>query len=256
MAGTTIPIPTLAAKKEGPQEIRRPTIDGFKLKGKLRGSLDNIVNLLRTITFIELAQEKSAVNVAYVESRDINKSPYLFSIVKIKPDELEVTYSVTPEISPTKRRMDVIRYLLNIGSLIADEYEVDNKVLYQLIEDAVKKITESVTMDYSRLYTEYDAIKKEVGDLKKKTEHLVEQNDALMNQNYELKSENDEIKLRVKQFETMSDETLRTKIQEWIAEHNGAINIPEFSKIYKVNETKVEQLLNQLVSEGYIETVG
>ena len=38
-------------------------------------------------------------------------------------------------------------------------------------------------------------------------------------------------------------------------EHNGAINIPEFSKVYKVAESRVEEMLNRLVSEGYLEVV-
>ncbi|MEM2909085.1 MAG: hypothetical protein QW590_03525 [Candidatus Bilamarchaeaceae archaeon] len=236
-------------------ELKKPTADGFKLPGKLKGSFENISNILRAITFIEVAQEKSAISIAYVESKDINKNPYLFSILKIKEDELEVIYSITPETSPTKRRMDVIRYVVNILSLISDEYVVDNKVLYQLLDDAVKKIAESVTMDYSRLYREYDALKKEVADLKMKNERLVEQNNTLTAQNYELKAENDELLLRLKELEKVSDETLKGKIQEWIAEHNGSINILEFAKVYGVVESRVEEILNQLVSEGYLEVV-
>ncbi|MFH1221979.1 MAG: hypothetical protein V1492_02750 [Candidatus Micrarchaeota archaeon] len=246
----------MAEQLKKPEEVRKPTVDGFKIKGKLKGKIDGIVSILRTITFIELAQEKSAVNIAYIESRDINKNPYLFSITKIKDDEVEVVYSISPEISPTKRRMDVIRYLLNILGLIADEYEVDNKVLYQLIDEAAKKITDSVTTDYSKLYTEYDALKKEVGDMKKKSDRLTEQTEALTGQNYELKAENDELKLRLQQLEKMSDGTLKSKLQEWISEHNGAINLAEFCKLYGMGETRVEEVLNRLVSEGYLESVG
>lgn len=235
---------------------KKPTVDGFKFKGELKGSLKNIVNILRTITFIEIAQEKAALNIAYVESKDINKNPYLFSIIKMKKDEIEVLYSVTPEISPTKRRVDVIRYLLNILSLIDEEYEVDNKVLYQLVEDSIKKITDSVSVEYSRLFTERDALKKDTSDFKKKVERLTEQNDVLSSQNYEIKAENDELRLRLQKLEKVSDETLRTKIQEWIVEHNGSINVSEFARVYSTPETKVEEILNQLVSEGYLEVVG
>ncbi len=242
-------------KKPAKTAYRKPTVDGFKIKGKLVGSFANIAKLLRTISFLEVAQEKSAVNVVYVESRDIDKNPYLFSIVKIEKDEIEVLYTIPPEISPRKRRMDVLRYLLNILSLFDKEYEIENKVLYQLIEDAVKEITDSVTMEYSKLYTAYDSLKKEANDLRKKTERLDDQVEALTNQNYELKGENDEMRIRLGELEHLSEDTLRTKIQEWIVEHNGSINISEFSKIYKTPETRVEEVLNRLVSEGYIETV-
>jgi len=242
-------------KKPAPTGLRKPAVDGFKIKGKMKGSAKDIADLLRTISFLEVAQEKSAVNVVYVESRDINKNPYLFSIIRIKPDEMEVLYSISPEISPRKRRIDVIRYLLNIMSVIDKEYDLENKVLYQLLEDAVKELTESVTMDYSKLYTAYDSIKKELVDMKKKNERIEDQVEALTNTNYELKSESDELKVRLKELEKISDETLKTKLQEWIMEHNGSINVSEFSKIYKVRETRVEEALNKLVNEGYLEVV-
>ena len=53
----------------------------------------------------------------------------------------------------------------------------------------------------------------------------------------------------------MSEETLRTKLQEWISEHNGSISIPDFAKNYKVAEGRVEEILNKLVSEGFIEVI-
>lgn len=245
----------MAEEIKNPSQQKKPQVDGFKLKGTLKGEWRNIVNTLKSISFIEIAQEKNAVNIAYVESRDINKNPYLFSFIKIKEDEVEVIYSIPPEISPTKRRMDIIRYFLNIMSLIEEDYKVETKVLFQIIEDAVKHIYEATTLDYSKLYTEYDALKKEVADLKKKNDRLAQQVEALSAQNYELKSENDELRLKLQKYENISDEALKVKLQNWIAEHNGSINIPEFSKVYKVAESRVEEMLNALVSEGYLVVV-
>jgi len=242
-------------KKTAAPAYKKPVVDGFKIKGKLTGSFDNIAKTLRTISFLEVAQEKSAVNIVYVESRDIDKNPYLFSIVKVEEGEVEVLYTIPPEISPRKRRVDVLRYLLNILSLFEKEYRIENKVFYQLLEDAVKELTDSVTMDYSKLYTAYDSLKKEANDLRQKTERLEDQVEALTNQNYELKAENDETRIRLEELEKLSEETLRTKIQEWVVEHNGSINISEFAKVYHTPETRVEEVLNRLVSEGYLETV-
>jgi regulator of replication initiation timing len=238
------------------EESHPPQVDGFKLKGKLeKGKLKDLTNVLRSISFLEIAPEKDALNVIYVESRDINKNPYLFSIIKVRDEEIEVLYTIPPEIGPKKRRVDVVRYLLNILSLIESYYSVDNKTLYQLVEDAIKELAGSVTMDYTKLYTAYDSMKKEAVDYKKKIDRLSEQGQALTSQNYELKTQNDDLRLRLKQLEGMSEDSLKVKLQEWISEHNGSISIPDFSKTYKVADGRVEETLNKLVSEGYIEVI-
>ncbi len=253
------PAPGAAQQPQGSplkDEAHPPQVDGFKVKGRLaKGKLKDLATVLRSISFLELAPEKDVLNVIYVESRDIDKNPYLFSIVKLKEDELEVMYTIPSEISPKKRRVDVIRYLLNILSLIESSYSVDNKTIYQLIETSIKELAGSVTMDYNKLYTSYDSLKKEVDDYKKKVDRLTEQNQALTSQNYELKSQNDDYKLRLQQLEGLSDEALKGKLQEWVAEHSGTINITEFAKLNKVSDARIEEMLNKLVSEGYLEVV-
>ncbi len=243
----------------GPQPVESthpPQVDGFKLTGKLKkGKLKDLASTLRSISFLEIAPEKEALNVIYVESRDIDKNPYLFSIVKLREKEVEVMYTIPPEISPRKRKVDVIRYLLNILSLIESDYQVDQKTLYQLIENSIQQLSSSVTMDYTKLFTNYDSLKKEVNDYKRKVDRLTEQGQALTTSNYELKSENDALKLQVHELSALSENALKAKLQEWIMEHSGSINIAEFSRLHKVAEAKVEEALNRLVSEGYLEVV-
>lgn len=251
-AGPTRPAGDTSTK-EAPHP---PQVDGFKVKGKfIKGKPKDLANILRSISFLEIAPEKEALNVIYVESRDIDKNPYLFSIIKITDEEMEVLYTIPPEIGPKKRRVDVIRYMLNILSLIDGYYHVENKTIYELVENAIKELAGSVTMDYNKLYTAYDQLKKEVDDLKKKADRLTEQNQALTSQNYELKTQNDEMRLRVQSLEGLSEDAIKLKLQEWIADHSNSINIAEFTKVYKVSDARVEEMLNKLVSEGYLEVM-
>lgn len=229
-----------------------PTVDVFKVKGTKKKDLKEVASALRTVSFLEVAQEKDSVNAAYIESRDINKVPYLFSILKIKDGELELLYSIPPEMAPKKRKLDIIRYLLNILSLIEPYFSVDQKTTYQLIEIAIKEMGEGITMEQSKMFIAYDTLKKELEMLKKRTERISAENEALTNKNYELKEKYDEALLRLKELEGLSDETLKIRVQEWINEHNGEINVFEFCKVYKVSETRVEEILNKLVNEGCI----
>ncbi|MFH2106072.1 MAG: hypothetical protein ABII22_02340 [Candidatus Micrarchaeota archaeon] len=236
------------------KRMGEPSVGGFKIKGVvLKKSLSNVAEILRTVSFLEVALGTDKVNAAYVESKDINNNPYLFSIIQISKNEVEVIYSITPEISPAKRKMDVIRYFLNILSLVGEYYSVDNKVVYQLIEESLTSIAESVTLDYSKLYTSYDSLKAEADTLRKKNERMKDEIQALNNRNFELKSKNDELSLVVNEFEGLSDEAIMARLQNWVLEHDGEVNVYEFAKVNKVIETRVESALNKLVSEGYLE---
>ena len=79
---------------------------------------------------------------------------------------------------------------------------------------------------------------------------------SLSKENYELKNENDELKVRFEKLHGgISDSVLSTRVQEWVIEHNGTINIVEFARHNRVPEARVEDVLNDLVRQGYLEQV-
>ncbi len=191
-----------------------------------------------------------------MESRDIQKNPYLFSVIYFRPNLIEIMYTCLPTMSPKKRRIDVLRHFLNLMTIAEDCYEIDMKQIYQLLEASVTDMTEYVTADYDKLYSLYDNLKTEYSGLQKKVKELSDSSSSLSKENYELKSRNDELTLKLRSLETLSDSVLGLKIQEWLGEHKGEINISDFSKVYNVPESRVEQMLNKLVTEGYLETKG
>ncbi|HIH22709.1 TPA: hypothetical protein HA238_03210 [Candidatus Micrarchaeota archaeon] len=239
----------------GTSSSRTPLVDGFKISAKLKTSIKDVSTALRSISFLEVAQEKDGASAAYVESRDINRIPYLFSILRLTDDSIELEYTIPSGISPKKRRLDMVRYFMNLVTLLSTHYTIDTKVILQIMENVVKDATDSVGTEYSKLYTEYDTMKKELDDVKRKLKRLEDDNNALRRENYDVKGRNDELMLRLGKLENLTDDVLRAKVQEWIVEHNGEINIVEFSKVNNVNEVRVEEVLNQLVTEGYIESV-
>lgn len=236
------------------EDFKEPMVDGFRMSGKLRTNMDDIAGSLASLSFLEVSKEKDGLNAVYVESRDINKNPYIFSILRITPGELDFRYTIPSSIAPRKRRIDMIRYVINILTLIEANYSVDLKALYQLIEDALENISEFADAKTSKLIVEYDVMKKEAVDLRKTSKRLREEGEALRNENYELKNRNDDLSVRLKKLEGFSDETIKSKLQEWVAEHSGEVNIHEFAELYKTTESRVEHLLNQLVLEGYLES--
>ena len=61
---------------------------------------------------------------------------------------------------------------------------------------------------------------------------------------------------RLKVLETYSDNSLMVIVQEWLDAHDDSIDVNEFAKNYKISPTRVEQILNKMVTLGYIELKG
>lgn len=226
------------------------------MTAKLTGKFSDVANALSSISFLKIAKEKEGVDVAYVESRSIDKTPYLFSMMKFKKDEIEAIYTVPSNVSPTKRKLDVLRYLLNMVTLVEPYYDIDNKVVYQLVEETMRQMEDYTSGDYKALYKEYDQLKREVENLRRSSMIYRNQVKSLSKENYELKNENDEYKVRFEKLRGgISDSVLSTRIQNWIMDHNGSINIVEFAKHNRVPEARVEDVLNRLVRQGYLEQI-
>jgi len=142
------------------------------MKVNLKGKVSDVAKALSSISFLKISQGRDGVSAAYVESRSIDKTPYLFSLMKFKKDEIEVIYTVPSNSTPTKRKLDVLRYLLNMITLVEPYYNIDIKVIYQLIEETMRQLEEYTTGDYKTLYKDYDQIKREVENLREGIPHI------------------------------------------------------------------------------------
>jgi hypothetical protein len=242
-------------KTEPKEEISSPQISGFKIQGTLVKGFDSLKSQLSKVSAISIAEEEDYVAALNIESRDIRKNPYLFSIIYFRDREIEMVFSIIPEISPKKRKIDMLKYFLNILTLAESAYEIDHKQFYQLIQTYLKEITEYATSAYEEIYSKYDILHNEFVNLKKRNAELNDRLAKLSKEAIDLKARNDELQVRLKQLESPSDETLKLKIQEWLEVHHNEINISEFAKTYKILESRVEQLLNAMVMQGYLESL-
>ena len=233
-----------------------PSVSGFRVMARRTRTVKDLSTRFAELSFVEMNANGDALSVLNVESRDLRKDPALFSIIGFKPESIECTYTCLANMSPKKRRLEVLRHFLNMLTLVEDCYEVPTKQLYQILESAINDMSEYVSLDYEKLFSLYDNLKAEFSSAQKKSKELTESSAQLSKENYELKNRNDELTLKVKALETLSDSVLTLKVQEWLSEHRGEINIAEFSKVYNVSETRVEQMLNKMVTEGFLETKG
>jgi len=233
-----------------------PSVGGFRISAKRTRTPADISQRLSELSFLEMSTDNDALLVLNVESRDIQKNPFLFSLVSFLPNSIEAKYTCMPNTSPKRRRIEVLRHFLNMLTITEDCYVVKMQDIHQLLEAAISDMTEYSSVEYDKLFGMYDSQKSEFASMQKKLRDANEGNASLSKENFELKNRNDEITIKLRSLETFSDSVLALKIQEWLSEHKGEINISDFSKVYNIPENRVEQMLNKLVTEGYIESKG
>lgn len=244
-------------EKESPERkndfIIEPTANRFKIKANIKSNFNNIIKNLSEIPDIEAIKVKTGIAIIKVNNRDINGYPYLFQIIYLNKDSIEVLFSITPEISKRKRQIDVIRYLANIISVLGDDYDINISEFVQTFDLFLDEINEFATLDYQTLFTKYDAALTRIEELKDKNEKNEIRNETISKELAEIKEDYAQVNMKLKELEKYSDDTLSQKILEWIREHYNEIDIISFCKLHKVSETRVEQVLNKMVREGYLE---
>jgi hypothetical protein len=242
--------------QEQEKTIQKPEVRGFRINAKRVSRAEDLIKQLSQISFISYTidpNDSKTIIALNVEARDISNNPYNFSIIYFKPNEIDVIYTITPKKSSKLRKLEVLSYVLNILSFCADIYSIKIEQLAQITENILLDATEYFSMDYQELYTKYDRLKEENEGLNKKIKMVEDSKKELENEVYTLKNKMQELNAKLQGLEKYSDDVLALKIQEWIAEHNGEFNLAEFAKIYNVPETRVEQILNNLIAEGYLE---
>ena len=120
----------------------------------------------------------------------------------------------------------------------------------------IDNLINGMSQSYSTLFNKHDALLSEYMELKKLVKELSISNRNLTIQTSQLNDENKLIGEQLKSLQTYSNDALMAMIEDWIEVHNSSIDVGEFSKTYKVPEPRVEQVLDKMVSMGYIELKG
>jgi len=239
-------------EEEKKKEIEIPLVEGFRIDAKRLKEPAEIIKKLSSLSYLEIVESKNVVVVINVERRDIEKKPHLFSITYLAPDYIEFVYSYLPTTSPKLRRLEVIRFFINLLSLLEEVYFIKHTQLYQIIDSFIAKLTEYTSSKYDELFSRYDAVKEENERIKRAISELKDANEKFRKAIIEKEEKINQLLLRIKELEVYSDEILMMKIQDWLIEHGYEINISDFCKVNKVPPERVEQVLNKMVKEGYL----
>lgn len=203
--------------------------------------------------FYSISSTPTDISLVKVESRNISKRPYLFHIIKISQSNVVVTYSYLPDSSLNLRRAAVLKDLSSILSLVSDKYSLDMSKFFQYIDSVLESLTTGLSQNYTTLYNRYDSLLTDYRDLKRLSIELTASNRNLTIQSAQLSEDDKSLTLQLEALKKLSDESLMALIEEWIQVHGNSIDILEFGKSHDVSPTRVEQILDKMISLGYIE---
>jgi hypothetical protein len=230
-----------------------PKVESVEFPGKLNASIDELAQKIAAIPFYSVQKSEGSLEVARIESRNVHKMPFLFYIINIGPASMQVTYSIAPGSSDRLRRADVIRNVASFLAILGDSFEVDTGKFLQYVDSSLANLISGLSQSYSTLFNKYDALLNEYVEDKKLLHELEASNRNLTIQTSQLNDDNKALTQQLKSLQTYSDESLMAMIQDWLDVHNSSIDVGEFAKAYKVTEPRVEQILDRMVSMGYIE---
>ncbi len=238
------------------EEALEPKIEEVQMPGSLVTSFDAIKSKIAQIPLYSVSQNGDELVAVNVESVNIHKEPFLFYIIRIRKDGFVITYSIVPNTSERLRRATVVKNVASFLAIIADDFKIDNQKFLQYVDSAITDLLNGLNDSYSVLFNKYDSLLAEYASLRKLVSELTISNRNLTVQTTQLSEENKNLKAQLDALQTYSDETLMTMVQDWLEVHDSTIDIDEFAKTYKLSQPRVEQVLNKMVSLGYIELKG
>lgn len=230
-----------------------PKVERVEFQGKLLTSIEDVQQKLANIPFYSFQASGGKLEIARVESRNIHKKPFLFYMIDIDQGSLQLTYSIIPGSSERLRRAEVIKNVASVLSVIRESFQIDEGKFFQYVDSVLDNLVSGLSQSYSTLFNKYDSLLNGYVEVKKLSRELEVSNRNLTIQTSKLNEDNKSLTEQLKSLQTYSDESLMAMVQDWIEVHNSSIDVGEFSKTYKVTEPRVEQILDKMVSMGYIE---
>jgi hypothetical protein len=236
--------------------VVEPKTDSIELNSKLLNNFDEIYSRLSKLQLFIIEKTPMGIRLVRVESRDIQKRPFIFMIIELGSNKVALDYTINLDSSPKLRKLSVLKTLLNVLSLISDLYSVDDVELFQYLDSAIDDVLGSLNQSYSSLFNNYDSLFNEYRELKRLNIELEASNKNLTVQAMQITDEDKDLRDRLKTLEAYSDNALMVMVQEWLESHDDTIDVNAFAKENKMSPTRVEQILNKMVSLGYIELKG
>lgn len=253
------------------------SFEHFSLPIRLIGSPSSWILGLSDLGFSKLSQSQDTLFAELAESLDLQGRPHHFIRLKISPTLIDAEYTLKPNQHPAARKLEVWHLILltlsSAGALggeikpkekgakgkkskpAAGEQEPNlfefSRQLSQSLSDAISLLSD----EQQSLRMQLEATTKQLRELQARIKPLEAQREADAKRALSDAQTIQSLQERIRQLESLPDSALEEEILEWLRSHDGFISVREISNLLKVNESRVEEMLDKMCKSAKIQRV-
>ncbi|MEM2908651.1 MAG: hypothetical protein QW590_01170 [Candidatus Bilamarchaeaceae archaeon] len=222
------------------------------IKAVQKKNMSPLATLMGNLGFTKISYLKDTLTIERVTGYDLNRNPELDYRIVFSPQEIVLEYEVPKNKNKKARLLSVLPIFLNVLQLVEDYYDIKPSAIYFEVNTALTEALKLVGKDVVDLSTELSELQAKYRSLSAKYNDLLRSSEENARILLEYERKKDELNRKVERLTRYSDDALKEMVYEWIKLHGGKINLLEFSKIHRVPIPRLEEILNMLVTEGYI----
>ena len=190
-----------------------------------------------------------------MHSTDIKGNPHLYTRVAISKPCVVLKYS-HPGDSDAKFCMLRSSLLLLRSLRIMPGLSCDLASFSAAILPSLEVSESAAGTPYELLSKKLSDSEADAEDLKSKNRHISRTSEELASYCLELEGQVSALKAKLAHYGSVSDESLREILSEWLSVHRGRFNAHSFSKETGIPPSRAEDGLEMLLKSGAISRIG
>lgn len=225
--------------------------ESFEVKLKTQGSWQEGLSALCGLGFDSVSVSGTQALIKKVQGADMAGRPHLFCEIALSKNSAKVTYTAPKEHDAPLRRLQAASLLLRVLSLLPSA-SADASGLASALLPALESSSQAVSLDYSLLSKRYSDLRRENSELLAANARLSAASEEAASASLELERQLSALELRIKKLESVSDESLRELVLDWLSVHHGNFNAAAFAAASGVPPARAEEGLEMLLRAGAI----
>jgi hypothetical protein len=227
----------------------------IRINASMKGKTKDIYDALAAVgAKAMLVKTKDAVSLAYIESKDMKGTPQDFFIIDFRNSNIDIGYTISDKIEAV-RKWEVLSKAFPLINMALPYYDMDIGFMLELIGNLVKEMESMIPTGSRDVYIERDKLKSKLNETTALLNNYKHENEELTKKLYTVGNRLSSTEAKLEKFMKFSDEVLQLKISEWLKDHDGELDLKEFCERYDINEQRVVNAIQDMISSGYVKPI-